>query len=96
MFPYFKNVPSAKGYPVEQMGLVIMDTFKGVDNEKIIKLCRENNSALIIVPHNLTNKFQPLDIRANKPTKVLSKRNVICGMLDGSQTNLTKAKVQQT
>ena len=51
------------------MSLVIMDTFKGQDNEEIAKLCRENNCVLIIVPHNLTNKFQPLDITFNKPAK---------------------------
>ena len=51
------------------MSLVIMDTFKGQDNEEIAKLCRENNCVLIIVPHNLTNKFQALDITFNKPAK---------------------------
>ena len=46
-----------------------MDTFKGQDNDEVTKLCRKNNCALIIVPHNLTNKFQPLDITVNKPAK---------------------------
>ena len=51
------------------MSLIVMDTFKGQDNEEVAKLCRKNNCALIIVPHNLTNKFQPLDITVNKPAK---------------------------
>ena len=34
-----------------------MDSFKGQDNEEVAKLCHENNYVLIIVPHNLTNKF---------------------------------------
>ena len=46
-----------------------MDTFKGQDNYEVAKLCHKNNCALIIVPHNLTNKFQPLDITVNKPAK---------------------------
>ena len=46
-----------------------MDTFIGQDNDEIAKLCGKNNCALIIVPHNLTNKFQPLDITVNKPAK---------------------------
>ena len=46
-----------------------MDTFKGQDNEAVLELCRKNNCEVIIVPHNLTIKFQPLDITANKPTK---------------------------
>ena len=44
------------------MSLTIMDTFKGQDNDEVAKICR-------IVPHNLTNKFQPLDITVNKPAK---------------------------
>ena len=73
LFPHFKNVRQTKGYPSEQMSLVIMDTFKGQDNEEVAKLCREHNCVLIIVPHNLTNKFQPLDITFNKPTKCFIK-----------------------
>ena len=69
VFPHFKNVRKAKGYPDEQVSLIIMDTFKGQDNNEVVKLCRKNNCALIIVPHNLTNKFQPLDITVNKPAK---------------------------
>ena len=55
------------------MSLIIMDTFKGQDNDEVAKLCRKNNCALIIVPHNLTNKFQPLDITVNKPAKSFKK-----------------------
>ena len=68
-FPHFKNVRQTKGYPNEQMGLVIMNTLVGNDNEEVAKLCRENNCVLIIIPHNLTYKFQPLDISFNKHAK---------------------------
>ena len=46
-----------------------METFKGQGNDEVAKLCGKNNCVLIIVPHNLTNKFQPLDITVNKPAK---------------------------
>ena len=46
-----------------------MDTFKGQDNEEVAKLCRVINCALIIAPHNLTNKSQSLDIPVNNPAK---------------------------
>ena len=46
-----------------------MDTFKRQDKEAVLELCRKNNCEVIIVPHNLTNKFQPLDITVNKPPK---------------------------
>ena len=55
------------------MSLVIMDTFKRQDNEEVAKVCHENNCFLIIVPHNLTNKFQPLDITFSKAAKIFIK-----------------------
>ena len=51
------------------MSLIIMDIFKGQHNDEVAKLCRINNCALIIVPHNLTIKFQSLDINVNKLAK---------------------------
>ena len=35
----------------------------------IKKLCTKNNCELVIVPHNLTNKFQPFDISINQTAK---------------------------
>ena len=46
-----------------------MDTFKGQDNEEIKSLCFKNNCELVIVPHNLTNKFQSLDLTINQKAK---------------------------
>ena len=46
-----------------------MDTFKGQDNDTLKKLCAENNCDVVIVPHNLTNKFQPLDLSENTVAK---------------------------
>ena len=51
------------------MSLMRMDIVKGQDNDEEPKLCCKNNCALIIVPHNLANRFQPLDITLNKPAK---------------------------
>ena len=61
------------------MSLVKMDTFKEQNNEEVAKLCRENNCVLIIVPHNLNNKFQPLDITFNKPAErfIKEKYNIL-------------------
>ena len=46
-----------------------MDTFKGQDKYTLQKLCAKGNCDVVIVPHNLTNKFQPLNLSANKATK---------------------------
>ena len=46
-----------------------MDSFKGEDNEEMQRLCAKNTCELVIIPHNLTNKFQPLDISINQSAK---------------------------
>lgn len=46
-----------------------MDTFKGQDNDLLKEFCSTNRCELVIVPHNLTNKFQPLDLSVNKAAK---------------------------
>ena len=48
------------------MSLVIMDTFKDQDNEVLKELCGKKFCKVVIVPHNLTNKFQLFDISVNK------------------------------
>ena len=62
-------VKRENGYPEEQDALIIMDTFKGQDNDRLRKLCSENFCEVVIVPHNLTNKFQPLEVSVNKASK---------------------------
>ena len=69
IFPFLDQIKERMGYPKEQMSLVIMDTFKGYDNDELRKLCMSNNCEAVIVPHNLTNKFQPLDLSVNKDAK---------------------------
>ena len=69
IFPFLDQIKERMAYPKEQMSLVIMDTFKGQDNDELRKLCMSNNCEVVIVPHNLTNKFQPLDLSVNKAAK---------------------------
>ena len=69
IFPYLKNVKLSKKYPKEQMSLIIMDMFKGQNNDIVLNLWKKHFCQVVIVPHNLTNKFQPLDITVNKPAK---------------------------
>ena len=47
----------------DQKSLIIMDT------DVIHKLCQKNNCIIVIVPHNLTNVFQPLEISVNRSAK---------------------------
>ena len=57
------------GYLEDQRSLIIMDTFKGQDNKEMKRLRAKNNCELVIIPHNLTNKFEPLDISINQSAK---------------------------
>ena len=69
IFSYLEQIKVQKGYTKEQMLLVIMDTFKGQDNNKMRKFYTKNSCEIFIIPHNLTSKFQPLDISVNKVIK---------------------------
>ena len=44
-----------------------MDAFKG--QYTLEKLCSENKCKFVIVPYNLTDKFQPLNISVNEAAK---------------------------
>ena len=66
---YLEDTKQSKSYPLVQHALIILDTFKGKDNDTLKKLCAESNCDVVIVPHNVTNKFQPLDLPVNKVTK---------------------------
>ena len=68
IFPYLKSKKEELGYPKELYSLIVMNIFKGQDNAVIKKLCLEKDCELVIV-HNLTNKFQPLDISINQKAK---------------------------
>ena len=46
-----------------------MDTFKGQENNVILDLCEKQMCQVVIIPHKLRNKFQPLDITVDKPVK---------------------------
>ena len=64
-----KKIEVQKGYPKDQRSLVIMDTFKGQDNDEIRKFCAKSSCEIVIIPQNLTNNFQPLNISVNKVAK---------------------------
>ena len=68
IFPYLTQVKGSRKYLKEQLSLTIMNAFKGQDNAVILDLCQKHLCQAVIDPHNLTNRFQPLDI-TNKPSK---------------------------
>ena len=69
IFPYLEQINLRKCYLKEQMSLVIMDTFKRQDKDKIRTFCVKKSCEIVIIPHNLMNKFQPSDISVSKAAK---------------------------
>ena len=69
IFSFLRQAKVSLKYPKEQMSLIIMDAFKRQDTDGILDLCGKHMCQVVIVPHNLRNKFQQLDITVNKPTK---------------------------
>ena len=69
IFPYLSAKKKELSYPEDQRPLIIMDTFKGQGNKEMIQLCAKNNCDLVLIPRNLTNKFQPLNISINQSAK---------------------------
>ena len=69
IFPYLQQVKEEKGLPQEQHSRLIMDNFKGQGNGILKEFCSKNRCEIVIVPHNLTNKFHPLDSTVNKAAK---------------------------
>ena len=49
IFPYLEHTKRSNSYPLEQHTLIIMDTFKGQDNDTLKKLCAENKCDVVIV-----------------------------------------------
>lgn len=67
----------------EKLDAVIMDTFKGQDNNEVKQLCQENNCNLTIVFQGLTNMFQALHISVSQSAKNLFQTNSTHSMLTG-------------
>ena len=70
MFPYLEDTNRSKSYLLEEHVLIIMDTFKGQDNDTLKKLCDETNCDVVLVPRNVANKFKPLDLSVKKAVKL--------------------------
>ena len=62
IFPYVDQIKENMTYQKQKMSLMIMDNFKGQDNDDLRELCTKSNWEIVIIPQNLANKFQRLDL----------------------------------
>ena len=57
-----------------QTALLIMDVFRGHITEDVTSLLKEHNIHFVLVPNNMTQLFQPLNLTVNKHCKSFLKR----------------------
>ena len=69
LVPYVQEVHQSRSFLVNHTALVIFDRFKGQCTPTVFQLLSENNIQIAIVPANLTDRLQPLDISVNKAVK---------------------------
>ena len=92
IFPDLEDYKRSKNYPLEQYTLIIIDNFKGQDDDTLKKPCAESNCDVVIVPHNLTNKFQPLELSVIKAAKSFIQNRYNDGFADHVFTELQNGK----
>ena len=65
IIPYVQSQRKELGKP-KQAALVIMDVFRGQITDDVISLLRNDNIHYVLVPNNMSQLFQPLDLTVNK------------------------------
>ena len=83
-----------KGYTDEHIYLIIMDTFKGQDNEILAKLCADHHCVNMLVPNNLANILQPVDLNVNEPAQVFLSEKYNLWYADDVSKHLVESSTQ--
>ena len=78
----------------EMAALVIMDNFRGQVTPSVVSLLEDNNIQVCLLPANITDRLQPLDISVNKPAKQREILGLVCdkaaSIPDFTDTSSTK------
>ena len=74
IFPYLEDIKRDKGYPSEQHSLIIMDSFKGQDNDTLRELCGENNCDIVIVHHKPHQQVLTYGLISKKGSKIIQNK----------------------
>lgn len=69
LVPNVTRLRSEEGLAADQEALLIFDTFSGHLTVGVKQKLASNHINYVMVPPNLTNRFQPLDVSVNKAAK---------------------------
>ena len=89
--PYVQSQCKELGKP-KQAALVIMDVFRGQITDDVISLLRDNNIHYVLVPNNMTQLFQPLDLTVNKHCKSYLKQLLLQWYVQQIENQLSLGK----
>ena len=67
ILPYITKKREELKLQFDYPALVIFEKFTGQGTKKALKLLKNNNIHVVLVPTNCTDRLQPLDISVNKP-----------------------------
>ena len=74
IIPYVKNEPERLKLEPSQPALLILDLFSGQMTTTVTEKLAENHIKYVKVPANMTNLFQPLDLKINISAKPFMKK----------------------
>ena len=90
--PYIKKVIERGNLAADQKSFVIMDVFKGQVTPMVLNLHKGSEIVVVLVPTNMTNFLQPLDLTVNGYVKkfMRGKFNVWYSLQIGNQLDAGK------
>lgn len=84
LVPYVQEVRRSRSLSANHTALVIFDRFKGQCTPTVFQLLSESSIQIAIVPANLTDRLQPLDVSVNKAVKDHLRKQFQHGILNRS------------
>ena len=72
ILPYVERM--CDSFTEDTLALIVMDNFKGQVTPAVAELLDSNNFHVCLLPPNVTDRLQPMDLSVNKPAKDFLKR----------------------
>ena len=72
--PFVEQTTESLGEDEDKAAVVIMDNFKGQVTPGMTELLERYHIYSCLIPPNITDRLQPMDVAVNKPAKVFLKK----------------------